>query len=88
MTKPKITFAQLRQLLLDLGFSERVKPKEYIFFLHEPTGAEIALPIYRANRLVMPHHLIAVRFMLDTKYLMEADDFDAFVASGGAKKSA
>jgi hypothetical protein len=88
MTKPKITFAQLRQLLLDLGFSERVEPKKYVFFLHEPSGAEVALPIYRSNRIVMPRHLLMVRIMLDAKYLMEADDFDAFVVSEGAKKSA
>src|SRR5438128_504157 len=45
MSKPRITFAQLRQLLLDVGFTETVTPKSHVFFAHEPSGAEVALPI-------------------------------------------
>jgi predicted RNA binding protein YcfA (HicA-like mRNA interferase family) len=84
----RITFAQLRQLLLDLGFTETVTPKSHVFFVHEPSGAEVALPIYRSNRVVLPHHLITVRIMLDAKGLMDAGDFDEFVASASAKQSA
>src|SRR3984893_3942797 len=88
LTQPTITFTQLRQLLLDLGFTERVTPKSHVFFTHEPSGAEVALPIYRSNRIVLPHHLLTVRIMLDAKGLMDADDFDDVVASPVAKKSA
>ena len=55
---------------------------------HEASGAEVALPIYRSNRIVLPHHLITVRIMLDAKGLMDADDFDEFVSSASAKQSA
>jgi hypothetical protein len=87
MRSPRITFAQLRQFLLDMGFTETVTPKSHVFFAHEGSGAELAFPIYRANRIVMPHHLATVRFTLDAKGLMEADDFDAFLESASAKRS-
>lgn len=85
---PKITFSQLRQLLLDLGFSESVVSKSHVFFTHEPSGAEVALPIYRSNQLVMPHHLVTVRIMLDAKELMDSREFDELVGSTAAKESA
>ena len=31
MSKPRITFAQLRHLLLDMGFTETVTPKSHVF---------------------------------------------------------
>jgi hypothetical protein len=88
MRNPRISFAQLRQLLLDLGFTETVAPKSHVFFAHEPSGAEMALPIYRSNRIVLPHHLLSVRRMLDAKGLMDANDFDDFVAALSTKRSA
>jgi hypothetical protein len=80
----RITFAQLRRLLLDMGFAETVTPKEHVFFAHQPSGAEVALPIYRSNRTVLPHHLVTVRMMLDAKGLMESDAFDDFVATAAS----
>lgn len=88
MRNPRITFAQLRRLLLDMGFTETVTPKSHVLFVHELSGAEMAFPIYRANRLVMPHHLATARVTLDRKGLMEADDFDEFVESVSAKRTA
>ena len=88
MSKPRITFAQLRQLLLDLGFSEKITPKANVFFAHQPSGAETALPIYRSYQMVMPHHLATVRVMLDGKGLMDGNAFDDFVASVSEKQSA
>jgi hypothetical protein len=83
-----VTFAELRRLLLDMGFSETVVPRSHVFFAHSLPGAEIALPVYRSNRIVLPHHLISVRIMLDAKGLMDRADFDEFVASTSAKQSA
>ena len=88
MRNPRITFGQLRQLLLDLGFTETVTPKSHVFFAHQPSGAEVALPIYRSNRIVLPHHLVSVRMMLDANGLMDKDDFDDFVAAVSTKQSA
>ncbi len=88
MSRPRVTFADLRQMLLDMGFTEAVVPRSHVFFAHSPSGAEVALPIYRADRIVLPHHLISVRIMLDAKGLMDRADFDDFVASLSAKQSA
>jgi hypothetical protein len=88
MTKPRISFSWLRNLLLDLGFTEVVVPKSHIGFFHEQSGAEVFLPIYRANQFVLPHHLLTVRFTLDGWGVMEADHFDEIVASASAKQSA
>jgi hypothetical protein len=68
-------------MLLDMGFTESVVPMAHVFFAHQPSGEEVALPIYRSNRFVLPHQLVAIRMMLDAKGLMEADEFDEVVAS-------
>jgi hypothetical protein len=86
MSKPKISFSQLRKLLLDLGFVETITPKKHTFFAHESSGAEFAMPIYRSNQAVRPHHLIAVRMMLDATGVMEGDEFDEAVASASSAK--
>ena len=86
MSNPRITFGQLRQLLTDMGFTETVTPKSHVFFAHQPSGTEVALPIYRSNRIVLPHHLSTVRVMLDAKGLMAGDEFDEFVASAASAK--
>jgi hypothetical protein len=59
-----------------------------VFFAHEASGAEIALPIYRSNRIVAPHHLVTVRVMLDAKGLMSGEDFDELVVAASARRSA
>ena len=81
MSNPRITFGQPRQLLMDIGFTETVTPKSHLFFFHQTSGAEIALPIYRMNRVVLPHHIVSIRIMLDAKGLMDGDEFDSVVAS-------
>ena len=88
MSRPRVTFAELRQMLLDMGFRETVVPRSHVFFAHQPSGAEVALPIYRPDRIARPHHLISVRIMLDATGLMDRADFDDFVASISAKQSA
>jgi hypothetical protein len=81
MPKPRITFAQLRHLLLDMGFKEVPVTKPYIGFQHEESDLLIVLPSYRSNSLVAPHHLVYVRMMLDGKGLMAAEEFDRLVAN-------
>jgi len=88
MTKPKLSFATLRRLLLDFGFRETVVPKSHIGFHHAESGAEIMLPVYRASDIVAPRHLLLVRITLDAKGLMDDEKFDEFVDSRSAKQSA
>jgi hypothetical protein len=86
--KPAVTFAELRQLLLELDFQETVVPRSHIGFHHDRTGAEVYLPVYRPGQVVAPRHLLMVRVMVDAKGLMEADKFDRFVASSTLKGTA
>ena len=86
MRNPRINFGQLRKLLLSLGFAETITPKKHTLFAHESSGAEFAMPIYRSNQIVLPHHLIAVRMMLDATGVMESDKFDEAVASASSTK--
>jgi hypothetical protein len=88
MTRPKIPFALVRQVLLDLGFRETVVPASHIGFRHAETGAEIMLPVYRSNQRMAPRHLLLVRVTLDAKGLMDGDEFDDFVDSRSVKQSA
>ncbi len=88
MSDRRITFAQLRRLLLEIGFTETVAPKSHVFFAHQPSGAEFALPVYRANRIVLPHHLAMIRTTLDATGLMEGDEFDEVLAAASTKQSA
>jgi hypothetical protein len=86
MPNPRVKFSQLRELLLRLGFVETVTPRKYTFFAHASSGAEFAMPIYRSNRIVLPHHLVAVRMMLDATGVMDSDEFDEAMASASSTK--
>ena len=75
-------------VLLNMGFTT-VTPESHVFFAHEPSGAEVALPIYRSNRIVLPRRIVAIRIMLDAKGLMEGDEIDdLLLATTSAKRSA
>ena len=87
MSKPAISFADLRRLLLDLAFAEVVVPKSHVAFLHADSATEIFLPIHRSNQRVAPRHLAVVRTMLDAKGLLDGEDFDRLVADVAAKHS-
>lgn len=81
MAKSTLTFEQLRQLLLDLGFTEIVVPRRLIGFRHEESDTDIFLPIYKSNQAVAPHHLIMCRTQLDGKGILDAAEFDRRVVS-------
>jgi hypothetical protein len=85
---PPVAFADLRQLLLGLGFSEFVVPKSIRGFVHSGSETEIFLPVYRPNQPVAPHHLALVRIQLDAKGLLDGADFDRAVVGLPTKHSA
>lgn len=88
MIRPRVTFAWLRPFLQELGFAEVGVTKSHVRFFHEETAAEVILPVYRSNQIVLPHHLLSVRIQLDGRGVMEGDDFDELVASSCVQKSA
>jgi predicted RNA binding protein YcfA (HicA-like mRNA interferase family) len=80
MSWPTISFADLRRIMLGLGFTHVTVPKSHEAFLHTDSGTEIFLPLYRSNQRVAPHHLAPVRHMLDVKGLLDEAAFDRLVA--------
>ena len=88
MSEPRIRFTRLRQLLLDLEFTEIVVPDSHVGFRHEASDTTILLPIYKSNQIVLPRHLMPVRTLLDGKGLLEGEEFDQWLDAGSLKQSA
>jgi hypothetical protein len=88
MSNPRVSFAQLRRWLLDLGFEERLRPEGPVSFRHAASDTVLLLPRYAPEETVAPHHLAGVRVMLDGKGLLEGNDFDKWVAEATAKGAA
>ena len=88
MAKPGIPFSRLRQLLLDLAFTEVVVPESHLGFRQDDSKTEILLPIYQSRQLVAPRHLAMVRLLLDAKGLLAGAEFDQRLAADSVKHSA
>lgn len=73
--KNKVRFAELRQLLLELGFREAVSPSE-IVFLHQRSDTIFVFRPYRPTDPVASYNLIEVQSMLDARGLMSAETFE------------
>jgi hypothetical protein len=73
--KNKIRFADLRRLLLDIGFREIARPTEVIFD-HAPTDTLFVFRPYRPGDAVAEHNLIEVKDMLDARGLLAEESFD------------
>ena len=76
MSNPRIKFARIRQLLLDLGFREVAVSDSLVGFQHDPSETLIVLPEYRPNADIAAHHVAQTRMMLDAKNLLDAEEFD------------
>jgi hypothetical protein len=88
MSRPAISFTNLRRLFTELGFTEVVVPKSHVAFLHPGSGTEIFLPLYKPDQRVAPRHLVPVRAMLDAKGLLDGEEFDRVVAGAGLEHPA
>jgi hypothetical protein len=75
----KLTFAELRQFLLGLGFQEDLAKQIYPRFRHRPSDTVFMFRPYKPTDRVNPGDLVAVRRFLDERGLMEADEFDRFL---------
>lgn len=71
----KVTFAELRQLLENMGFQTTRRPK-HVLFQHSPSETVIVLRSYSARETVSPRELDVVQTMLDQRGLMEARAFE------------
>jgi hypothetical protein len=73
----KPTYAQLRQLLRDLGFDEEVG--EHLVYRHTLTGTLVRLVLHEPGEGVLERDLVKVRTLLDLNALMDAAAFDQWV---------
>jgi hypothetical protein len=73
---PPATFAILRQVLLDLGFSVRVEPEKYVRFDHDPSHTWFVYPAFKDEETVDLLNLVATRRILDERGLLSASEFE------------
>ncbi len=83
MTKNGVTFAELRNLLVDLGFSECVEPAR-IAFTYSPTGTYLLLRTYAAKERVSDRDLLVVRRQLLENGLIEPATLDRLLHKASA----
>ena len=76
MNPSNVRFAELRQLLTELGFLQDTLKNKSICFRHAPSGTVFHLHHYKPDEFVIVVHLIMVRRILDERGLMEADEFE------------
>jgi hypothetical protein len=74
MRTSAVKFADLRRVLLDLGFTEATNPKS-LLFNHIPSDTVFVLRRYRPGDRVTWYNLASVLEMLDQRGLMEAEAF-------------
>jgi hypothetical protein len=72
----KVTYGRLDRVLRSLGFAVQIVEDAARLYKNEPTGAVIALPPLPEDKEVFPHHLLAVRSILQAYGLADPTDFD------------
>lgn len=70
-----VTFADLRQFLLDLGFTQTRKDK-FWFFKHEASGTVFGFRPYRSNERITMIDFDHVRKHLDWRDVLSEKAFD------------
>ena len=76
----QITFADFARLLQSLGFTRYHAPNPAWVFENVEHDAMIALPEYKENELVRPHHLVSARGLLDERGLMDRETFNSILS--------
>jgi predicted RNA binding protein YcfA (HicA-like mRNA interferase family) len=72
----RVRFADLRALLLDLGFSEKHVPGSHYYFEHTPSKLTFLFPECGPEDVMHPAYVVTTRMQLDAKGLMDCAEFD------------
>ena len=75
IARSTVTFTELRQLLLDLGFTVSKRGK-FWFFEHAPSETTFSYRPYRVRERVTLRDVHMTRFFLDWRGLLEPEAFD------------
>lgn len=73
------SFAELRTILLDLGFTVRVVPDTAIIFEHAAARARLYLPPFADAEPVDPQNLAIVARNLDERGILSREQFEALL---------
>ncbi len=84
----KLTYAQLGEILFDLGFVEHAVPKSHCDYRHEDTKTIILFAPHSPDDTVKPLDVKYVRRVLDETGLLDAKVFDQRIAAPQTSRSA
>ncbi len=84
MKKNGITFRELRDLLLEVGFLEHSQEQGRLRFEHPVTGTILLFRTYRSSEMVNERDLAVVRRQLVDNGLLEEAVFDRFLERASA----
>lgn len=80
MRPSHVRFAEMRQLLLDLGFVEKNFVDGRVRFRHAPSDTIFPFRPYQPTDFVILVHFLMVRRILDERGLLDADQFDRLLS--------
>lgn len=86
--KPKaVTCGRVRQLLLELGFSQKQLDDRYDVFHESETDMIFPFPRWSDDKLARESDVVSLRLQFHYRGLMEEADFDAFLSGAAHAKS-
>ena len=71
----ELTYLRLDKILRSLGFASHPLDGNGRGYQHAATGARVTLPTMQNNEKVLPHHMVAVRAILNAFAIPEPDEF-------------
>ena len=79
----EVTYGRLHEALRSLGFSVRVVEGKARVYQHGATGALVFLPERPASEPAIPHHLVAVRKILEDNGIADPMEFATRLQKAG-----
>jgi predicted RNA binding protein YcfA (HicA-like mRNA interferase family) len=84
----EVTYGQLSQVLLDLGFIEHTVPKSHAGYRHEESETVILLAPHASEDIARPLDVRYVRRVLNETGLLDAQEFDRRLAESYSSHTA
>lgn len=78
MISEAITFADVKKLLVRLGFEALVNERGHKVFQYPNTEIVIILPAYQPGDAILFHYLDMIRHTLDFNGIMSTEAFDGY----------
>lgn len=82
--KNRITFAQLENVLEEIGFTKTVLPDTGVVYRHANSDSMLVVRLHKPREVVPDYVMAATRLQLDEQGIIEGDDFDAMLRATAA----